>query len=524
MLIRDGAGWKVKGAGSERARIAFACREGNTITYRFEAVRPMFAGTTPVRESRAQAYSDAEAPRDVSQIARSAGLVCAAVLDSVPKSKASSLRSANDTVEVEDNAAPRTPLSICMLAYTHYESDNRVMRYAETLSARGDRVDVIALRRHGDEPDCVVNGVNVLKVQTRIHDEKGRNSYLFRVLAFLLRSAWVLAKRHRRVHYDLIHVHSVPDFLVYAAWLPKFDGAKVILDIHDVLPELYISKFHSGQQPFLFKAMVGVERASARFAHHVIIANDLWRQRLVTRSVPAYKCTSILNFPDHSIFQRRGRTRSDGRFIILYPGTLNRHQGVDIAIRAFGKIRDQAKKAEFHIYGEGPDWLKLHALRQELGLEDRVFLHHPLPLREVTKVMEDADLGVVPKRSDSFGNEAFSTKTLEFMSLGVPLIIADTSIDKYYFNDSLVRFFRSGDEDDLAKAMVQLVQSPELREKLVLNGLGFAAQNDWEHHKHKYLEIVDTLVTGALRTGLNASAGKYAELSDSVRGTGRITL
>jgi glycosyltransferase involved in cell wall biosynthesis len=115
--------------------------------------------------------------------------------------------------------------------------------------------------------------------------------------------------------------------------------------------------------------------------------------------------------------------------------------------------------------------------------------------------MEDADLGIVPKRSNSFGNEAFSTKTLEFMSLGVPLIVADTAIDKYYFNDSLVRFFRSGDEDDLAEAMLQLIQSPELRDKLARNGLEFAAQNDWEYHKHKYLEIVDTLIAGTSPTG-----------------------
>jgi glycosyltransferase involved in cell wall biosynthesis len=504
-LVQDGAGWKVQGVGSERAKVAFACRKGDTITYRFEDSHPKREET----DSAVAVRRDAKAAGDGSpETMQSAGTLSTTPV-SRSESTTTSLLRANPAAGAVKAGKPRGPLNICMLAYTHYESDNRVMRYAETLSERGDRVDVIVLRRRDNEPDEVINGVNVIKIQTRIHDEKGRGSYLFRILSFLLRSSWILAERHRQVHYDLIHVHSVPDFLVYAAWLPKLRGAKVILDIHDVLPELYISKFHSGEQPLLFKALVGIERASARVAHHVIIANDLWWERLVARSVPASKCTCIMNFPDHDIFHQSGKLRDDGRFVMLYPGTLNQHQGLDIAVRAFGKVRDQIKNAEFHIYGEGPDWQKLVTLRHELGLEDRVFLHGRLPLREVVKVMEDADLGVVPKRSDSFGNEAFSTKTLEFMSLGVPLIVADTAIDKYYFNDSLVRFFRSGDEDDLAEAMLQLVQSPKLREELVRNGLEFAAQNDWRHHKRKYLEIVDGLVAGTLHPAQKAaSAGK----------------
>jgi glycosyltransferase involved in cell wall biosynthesis len=382
-----------------------------------------------------------------------------------------------------------------MVAYTYYEEDNRVMRYAETLAARGDRVDVIALRRSDADSDAVVNGVNVLKIQTRIRNEKDKSSYASRVLTFLLRAAWIVARRHRRLHYDLIHVHSVPDFLVVAAWLPRLTGAKVILDIHDILPEFYASKFKTSSQSLTFGVLVMVERMSAMIAHHVIIANDLWRRRLVTRSVPEDKCTTILNFPDRSIFHRNGRTRNDGKVLILYPGSLGWHQGLDIAIRAFAKIQDQVPQAEFHIYGQGPTRPQLIDLAHRLGLDNRVFMHESLPLRQIARVMENADLGIVPKRGDSFGGEAFSTKTLEFMSLGVPLIVAATAIDKHYFNDSLVRFFRCGDEDDLAAAMLQLVRDPRLRQQFAHNGLEFAKIYDWETNKGKYLELVDGLTS-----------------------------
>ncbi len=386
-------------------------------------------------------------------------------------------------------------MNVCMLAYTFYEGDNRVMRYAETMTARGDRVDVIALRTSDGDLDATVNGVNVIKIQTRIPNEKQSFVYLFRVLTFLLRSTWVLWERHRKIKYDLIHVHSVPDFLVFAAVLPKLAGARVILDIHDILPEFYASKFKSGSNSPVYKALLLAERVSARVADHVIIANDLWRNRLIQRSVPAAKCTTIMNYPDLSIFHRCGRTRDDGRFVMLYPGSLNWHQGLDIAVRALARISARVPQVDLHIYGRGPEKENLAALANQLGLANRVFLRDTVSLRETARIMENADLAVVPKRSNLFSNEAFSTKTLEFMAMGVPLIVAATDIDKYYFNDAQVMFFPPENDEALAAAMLTLIENPDLRESLVKNGLACAATNDWERKKSLYLDIVSSLAT-----------------------------
>jgi len=70
--------------------------------------------------------------------------------------------------------------------------------------------------------------------------------------------------------------------------------------------------------------------------------------------------------------------------------------------------------------------------------------------------MASADIGVVPKRADSFGDQAFSTKIFEFMALGVPVIVSRTQIDSFYFDDSVVKFFDSKDEESLAEAMLEL--------------------------------------------------------------------
>ena len=381
-----------------------------------------------------------------------------------------------------------------MLVYSFYESDSRVQQYATALVKRGDSVDVLALRKEGTPQFEAVSGVNVSRVQLRTVNERGRFAYLARILRFMLVSAMILTKRYPTKRYDVIHVHSVPDFLVFAAFLPKLLGARVILDIHDILPEFYASKFGKTTDSLLFKLLLGVERLSCAYADHVIIANHIWRDRLVSRGVRADKCTTILNYPDPDLFHPCQKEPGRNKFVILYPGTLNYHQGVDIAIRAFALAAADMPNAEFHVYGEGPALLSLMKLADDLGVADRVSCHKSLPMRQIAEIMADADLGVVPKRASSaFGNEAASTKIAEFMSLGVPLIVSRTKVDTFYHRDSRVMFFNSEDEHDLARCMLLLYHDEELRRTLSANGSIYVRENNWMERRRDYLDLIDSL-------------------------------
>jgi glycosyltransferase involved in cell wall biosynthesis len=392
----------------------------------------------------------------------------------------------------------KSPFKACMLAYTFYETDGRVMRYAEALMQDGATVEAIVLRRDNQTEEEIINGVNVLRIQGRVKNETGKFSYLARVVMFFFRSMIEITRRHLKEPYDIIHVHSVPDFEVFAAFVPKLLGAKVILDIHDIVPEFYAAKFKVGQDSLVFSALKFVEKISAAFADHVIIANDLWREKLTTRSVSKDKCSAFINYPDISVFNPAlniGKT--NGKFIIIYPGSLNWHQGLDIAVSAFAIIKDKAPNIELHIYGEGSAKAELQKQIADLQLSDKVFLSSPLPLRDIAAVMANADLGIVPKRNDSFGGDAFSTKILEFMALGTPIVVADTRIDQYYFNESLLRFFKAGDVNDLARVMLEAYHNRGLSNQLATRALTFAHHHSWETKKSDYLTLVEQLIQGS---------------------------
>jgi glycosyltransferase involved in cell wall biosynthesis len=116
-----------------------------------------------------------------------------------------------------------------------------------------------------------------------------------------------------------------------------------------------------------------------------------------------------------------------------------------------------------------------------------------MPIDQIAEVMANSDLGIIPKKNDPFGGEAFSTKTLEFMSLGIPIVLSKTKIDQYYFNDSVVKFFMPDNVDDLADAMLTMIENRELRETLRNNALNFVEDYRWSKRKNEYFDLVDSL-------------------------------
>jgi glycosyltransferase involved in cell wall biosynthesis len=391
------------------------------------------------------------------------------------------------------------PLRVCMLAYAFYESDTRILQYATALAERGDTVDVIALRKDSSMAECeLLHGVTVHRIQSRTVNERGAFAYATRIFRFFLHSSVFLYKSERKQAYDIVHVHNAPDFLVFAALWSKWKGTPIILDIHDLLPEFFASKFKVSHDSPAFRVASFLERCSTKFATHVVIANDLWRERLVSRSCATEKCMVVRNRPDLSIFQRLNdkEPAANSKFMLTYPGSLNWHQGVDVAIRAFASIADQIPHAEFHVYGEGAAKASLIDLTHELGMQERILFHGYLPSHEIAKVMARTDLAIEPKRSTSaFGNEALSTKIMEFMSLGVPVIASRTRVHAYYYSDAIVQYYDNDDEAQLAKQILRLIADPLLRAEFVVNALAYVEQNTWDARKHEYTQLVDTLAS-----------------------------
>ena len=384
-----------------------------------------------------------------------------------------------------------------MLTYSAYEGDYRVRRYAESLARRGDEVEVLSVSLGKNSPrDTMLEGVKVTHLLGKTKLGKSTIAYVFQVSCFALAAFCVITRRTLSRRYDIVHIHNMPDALVFSAFFAKLRGARLILDLHDLVPELFIDKRSGWTMKPLGWLLRWEEKLSAFFVHHVIVSNHLWLETIEARSAPKGKCSVFVNNVDERVFYPRSRTRSDDRIIILFHGSLSPHQGVDLVVRAMPAVLGRVPQAEFHIYGDGSEKDRLLSLASELGVRHAVKLHKPVQLTEIPQIVAEADVGVVAKRADSFGNLAYSTKILEFMSQGLPVVLSRTKIDQYYFDDTVARFFNSGDVPDLAEALIAVIEDPDLKQRLKRNSAIHVQRNSWLTRQQAYHALVDTLIVG----------------------------
>ncbi|MCJ7812263.1 glycosyltransferase family 4 protein, partial [bacterium] len=342
-----------------------------------------------------------------------------------------------------------------MISYSQYEFDNRVHRYAESLIRKGDDVDVICLGSKGQLRHEVVNGVSLHRIQMRDYNENRSLSYLMKLLFFFFRSAFICTILQFEKRFDIHHFHNIPDFGIFCTLIPKLCGAKVILDVHDLVPEFYQRKFHIGVRHPVVRILNLIEKMAAYYADHVITVTTIWQDTLVKRSVSKTKCSVILNAPDPRLFYRCPVKRKDGNthFNLVYHGNLSEIFGVDIAIKSMRIIQKSVPHAELHIYGQGRNKEKLIQLANSLCLNHSVVFHKPVTRNEIPDILRHADIGIDPKRDGVLAGEGLSSKCMEYLAVGLPAVVSKIKAAQTYYHESMVAFFEPYNECDLARSI-----------------------------------------------------------------------
>lgn len=384
-----------------------------------------------------------------------------------------------------------------MVVHNYYPlREPRVEREAQALSDHGYEVDVICLRAEGEPAVAVVDGVNVHRLQLKRHKGSGMAVQLLEYLAFFMMASARLASLHRRRRYNVVQIHNLPDFLVFAAWLPKLTKARLILDIHDLMPEFYASRFNSNMRSWPVRLVCMQEYLSCRFADHVISVTDLWRAALIGRGLPAEKVSVVMNVANERIFRQPAEPRAGapGCFRLFYHGTVTKRYGIDVAIRAVNIVRRQLPGIQLTIHGVGEYRDTLVRLVEELDLGLYVqFTSDYIPTCDLPQLIQQADLGVVPYRRDVFTDGILPTKLMEYVALGVPVVAARTPVIESYFDETMIQFFAPEDHEDLARCILALHADRMQLRLLAQNADRFNQRYNWLKISAEYVALVDRL-------------------------------
>ncbi len=404
-------------------------------------------------------------------------------------------------------------LNIAMIAYTEYLIDPRVRREAECLADRGDNVDFLCLRQPKNAVDSkleqweTIDGVHVCHLPMYKYQGGSSFAYLLSYIKFFFLAFWYINGLYFRKKYEVIHVNTMPDFLVFSAIIPRILGCKIILDMHDLTSDLYGLKFQFKSTKPLVWGLRLQERLSAAFAHAVMTVHEPYRQILISRGIPAKKVSVLMNTPDNKIFSLDDRPTgklmsvsnvdNNSSATILYHGTLVERYGIQLIMQAIDLLRKLEPDLDVHmmIYGRGEYLPQLQALNRELRLEDKVYIHGKhVPMSEIPGIIAKSDMAVVPYIVSEFNQYALPNKLMEYLAMGTPVIVTRMRVIAEYFDNEMVVFFESGNVADLAKAIAYLTRNPAKRRAMAqIAHQRFVQKYSWAAMKLDYYKLVDTL-------------------------------
>lgn len=391
-----------------------------------------------------------------------------------------------------------------VLLFSHYPADPRPRRATEALAAQGVSIDLICLRDGDSDPVHQTYGnISVTRVGLTRH-RGGKLAYIAQYAAFVLISFFYLASKSLTRRYDFVHVHNMPDVLVFSAIVPKLLGAKVILDLHDPMPELMRTIFKLPEESFSVVMLKRLEKWSIGFADLVLTVNLACKKIYSSRSCEPHKIKVVINSPDDDVFrlQRAGTrngTAKNGNgsdpFVILYHGSLVHRNGFDLALESLERVRKTIPSVRLKVCGERTAFFdEVMKSAQQRGLDRSVDYLGPCNLNEIVQAIEDCDLGIIPNHRNIFTEINTPTRIFEYLALAKPVIAPKAQGIQDYFGDNDLIFFQLGDADDLARKIEFAYSHPVDVAETVKRGQAVYLSHTWSRERLGLLNSIGELL------------------------------
>jgi glycosyltransferase involved in cell wall biosynthesis len=378
--------------------------------------------------------------------------------------------------------------------------DRRVWQEARALTEAGYRVEVICPRgtNQDTEPFAEIEGVRINRYALNAATG-GPAGYLREYGTALWRTLRIARRLSRDEPFDVVHACNPPDLLFLIALALRPSGARFLFDHHDLVPELFESRF-AGRWRELRRVLVLLERLTFRTADAVISTNESYRQAAIGRGkMPPDRVRLVRSAPDLSRFVpvepdpslKRGKP-----FLACYLGVMGPQDGVDYALRALAQLHGPMGRDDLHttFLGSGDAFDEVVALTRHLGLEGVVEFTGRVPDETVQRYLSTADVCLSPDPKNPLNDVSSMNKVVEYMAMGRPLVSFDLHEAQVTAQDAAV-YALDNDEVQFAKLIAELLDDPDRRERMGRIGRERVEQAlSWELSRHNLLGAYEDLL------------------------------
>ncbi len=350
--------------------------------------------------------------------------------------------------------------------------DRRVWQECTTLRDAGWEVHVICPRggKRDTEAEAVIDGVRIHRYPLRAATG-GPAGYL-REYGAALWHTYRLARKVGPVH--VVHACNPPDLLFLPALWLKRRGSRFVFDQHDLVPELYLSRFGRGED-LLHRAVRALERRTYRAADIVLATNESYRDVAVSRGGKRPEDVFVVrSAPDTDRFHpvppepelKRGKPH-----LLCYLGVMGPQDGVDYALRALAALRDTYGRTDWHavFIGAGDAFDAMVHLSRSLGLTEQVQFTGRIPDAELARYLSTADVCLSPDPCNPLNDVSTMNKVLEYMVMGRPIVSFDLKEARVSAGEAAV-YAADDDESEFAALIARLLDDPEERARMGKSG------------------------------------------------------
>lgn len=371
--------------------------------------------------------------------------------------------------------------------------DRRVWQECEALTRAGYVVTVICPQgtRRDREPFERRDGVDIHRYPlTAAHG--GPLGYAREYGTALWRTRRLASRLAAGAPFDIVHACNPPDLLLPAVRMLKRSGTAFLFDHHDLVPELYESRFERGRD-LLYRLTLAAERSTFRLADVVVATNESYRQVALTRGGKRPEDVFVVrSAPDLARFVpvapddalKRGRPH-----LIAYLGVMGPQDGVDHALRALARLHERREDWHAVFIGEGDVLPAMQRLAAELGLDGAVEFPGRLPDADVLRILSTADVCLAPDPKNPLNDVSTMNKIVEYMAMSRPVVSYDLVEARVSAGPAALY---ATDEAGFAAAVERLLDDPALRDELGREGRSrVESALSWDHSERELLRAYD---------------------------------
>ena len=381
-------------------------------------------------------------------------------------------------------------------AFVYPDGELSVRREVETLIEAGFESHIICLNAQTGEkfaPEEVINGVHVHRIPI-VRKKTSVLRYLYEYLTFFVLAALKVTRLHLRHPFNVIQVNTMPDFLVFAAFIPKMLGAKLVVMMQEPVPELW-QTLYNRRPPRLLKM---VEQAALGFADASLTVTQQLKEVYVSRGATPDKISVILNVPEERFLTSDGSAHGNAtetdQFTLICHGAIEKRYGHDTILKGIALVKSQIPGIRLRILGRGSYGNELIRQIDKLHLKEHVEYLGWVSLPRMLQELNTADIGIVAQESSPYSNLVHTNKMYEYIALGKPVIATRLNSLYAYFGEDAICYFEPGNPESLAAAILGLYLCPRKRQILVENARKLYGEYKWEKQKEIYLSVYHRLL------------------------------